>query len=64
MGEEKKEINPNQEKTVSGGAAALPNIFTCPECGSNEVSVTYIYTKEGKRIPTGLRCRSCGHTWK
>ena len=64
MEEEKKEIKPEQEKTVSGGAAALPNIFVCPECGSNNVSVTYIFTRDGKRIPTGLKCRNCGNEWK
>ena len=64
MKEEKKELKPDQEKTVNGGTAAAISVWTCPECGSNDVKVTYITTRDGKRIPTGLHCNSCGNTWK
>ena len=64
MEEEKKEIKSDQEGKVSGGAAEIPNIWVCPKCESNDVTVTYITTRDGKRIPTGLHCHNCGNVWK
>ena len=59
--EEGIELNDEQLAAVSGGLFCSTPTFTCPECGSTDVS-SCSYTNSIRKT-WYCECKQCGHHW-